>query len=238
MTACAIMQPSYMPWPGYFNLMATADVFVVLDDAQFQRSSWHCRNQIIVGGVATFLTVPVLRTGIDTKLCDAQINYRRDWRKSHAGQIRQAYSRTPGGALIVDALESVWLSRPDRLIDLNLAIIDTLVDVLRIDTPRVLASRLGVTGERSERLLGICEHLGVEDYLSPAGSAEYLEADGFALAGTVALHLQNFVPEPYLQRETETFIPYMSIVDVIANIGPDLAADYIRQPAFPHYVKE
>jgi hypothetical protein len=229
------MQPTYLPWSGYWNLMVTADTFVFLDDAQFQRTSWHCRNRIVVAGRAAFLTVPVCRTGLETRLCDARIDYSRDWRKSHEGQVRQAYARTRSGPLVLDLLRSAWMARPERLIDLNLRIIRDLAQLLGIQTPLWQSSQLGISGERSERLLKICRHFQAGDYLSPAGSAEYLEEDGFESDGETALHFQSFAPGAYSQPNVSEFIPYMSIVDVIANLGVDAAAAYVRQPSFPTF---
>jgi hypothetical protein len=235
MTACAIMQPTYLPWPGYFNLMEMADIFVILDDAQFQRSSWHCRNQILLGGKPMFLTVPIKRTGLSSRLTEAQIDYARDWAKSHEGKVRQAYSRTQSGKLVIEAIMGAWHSRPERLIDLNLSIITALAELLDITTPFVMASDLGIGGERSDRLLGICKSLGAEHYLSPAGSAEYLREDGFCNQSDVILHLQNFEYRPYSQFQATGFVPYMSVIDVMANLGSDAASEYIRNPAFADF---
>ena len=229
------MQPTYLPWSGYFNLLSTADVFVFLDDAQFQRKSWHCRNQILISGTARFLSVPVLSRGRLMAIDEAEIDYSRDWRREHEDGVREAYGATMGGPTVLELLGEAWNRRPRRLLDLNLAIIRSICGVLNIRTPLRLASELQVGGQRSERLLSICEHLGVTDYLSPSGSAGYLEQDGFAASGRVALHFQNFVPAPYPQRDATDFVPYMSVIDVIAQCGVEEAAAYVRRPSFPSY---
>lgn len=232
MTSVAIMQPTYLPWSGYFNLMAFSDVFVVLDDAQFQRSSWHCRNQIILGGDKSYLTVPIKRTGLQSRIDEVVIDYSKDWRKSHEGMIKQAYTRTKGGSVVIEALVSAWNTRPERLIDLNIMIIMSMAKILNIGSTILRSSQLGVIGKRSDRLLQICHRLCASDYLSPAGAAQYLKDDGFCNQKTVALHLQNFVPHAYPQPKAEIFVPYMSVVDVIANLGPHSAAQYVRQACF------
>lgn len=218
--------------------MATADIFVLLNNAQFQRSSWHCRNRIALEGEATFLTVPVQRSGLSTTLEEVLIDYSRNWCKSHEGKIRQAYARTLGGPLVIEALISSWHARPERLIDLNLNILKALAEILCIKTPWVKASSLGVVGKRSERLLEICTKLGAKHYLSPLGAEQYLEEDGFAKQSRISLHLQHFEPLPYAQFRATNFLPYMSVIDVIANMGADAAAEYVRQPAFDHFVKQ
>lgn len=235
MKSCAIMQPAYLPWSGYFNLMYTADVFVFLDDAQFQRTSWHSRNQIVLDGHQQFITVPVCQRGLGTPLREVEINYARDWRKSHEGKIKQAYARTADGAKIIKMLADIWQSRPLRLVDMTMSIIRDLAALLYIETPLITASELNIQGQRSQRLQDICGALHTEIYLSPGGSARYLDADGFSSSGNLKLHLQNFIPHHYQQFKTSNFIPYMSVIDVIANLGQENAATYIRQCAFPTY---
>ena len=232
------MQPTYLPWAGFFNLMVSADVFVILDDAQFQRSSWHCRNRIVLQGQSVFLTVPIRRTGLRMKLSEAIIDYGSDWRRSHEGQLRLAYSRAVSGTLILDLVSEAWRNKPERLAELNLRLIRSLASLLEIDTPLMLSSETGVEGKRSDRLLRLCRHVHATDYLSPAGSSQYLKEDGFENLEGVALHLQQFVPHPYVQYRADKFVPNMSVMDVIANQGPSFASSYVRQPAFPSYSKE
>jgi len=235
MKSCAIMQPAYLPWPGFFNLLATSNVFVVLDDAQFQRSSWHCRNRVLIQGRAAYLSAPIGRTGLKTKICDAQIDYSREWRREHENSVRQAYSKTPGGGLLVETLSQIWADRPTNLLTLNLAIMKSLAGLLKINTQIELASALDIKGERSERLLKICESLRANHYLSPKGSEQYLAEDGFEKQQSVSLHLQDFNPGRYPQQGIAEHVPFLSTVDLIANIGPELAREYVLSPSFPTY---
>jgi hypothetical protein len=218
--------------------MATADQFVFLDDVQFQRNSWHCRNKILLSGQTVFLTVPVRRTGLDTPLSDAQIDYNQNWRKSHEGQIRQAYSRTPGGPLIIDVLCDAWINRPKRLLDLNFKIIKSLSNLLEIETPLLCSSSLDILGERSERIHKICKYLHADSYLSPAGSAEYLADDKFDELGGVTLHLQDFISRAYPQHQALEFFSHLSVVDLIANLGVKGASEYVRYPSFSDLTSE
>lgn len=215
--------------------MVTADVFVALDNVQFRRSSWQSRNQIVLNGTVKFLSVPVMRTGLNTKLSDAEICYDRDWRRSHCGQMRQAYGTLPGSECILEMFEAVLQQRPARLLDLNLLLIQSLAEILEIQTEVVWASGLGALGSRSERLIQLCDKVEARHYLSPAGSEQYLVEDGFLNQDLVKLHLQRFTPSPYPQRGGQDFFPYMSVVDVIANLGAGAAAEYVRRPSFPSY---
>lgn len=232
MTSCAIMQPTYLPWPGYFNLMASSDIFVFLDDAQYQRSSWHCRNKILLNGKANMLSVPVLRSGLSTKLCDVQIDYSKNWRKSHEGSIRQAYSKLTWGKQVIELLTQAFQDKPTLLIDLNIRIITSLCRILMINTPVVLASTLNIIGHRSDRLLRICNALDANTYLSPMGSADYLKEDNFEGQKNIKLYFQKFDSTPYLQHKVKAFVPHLSVIDLIANLGPEVASEYVRQSSF------
>lgn len=232
MTSCAIMQPTYLPWPGYFNLIASSDVFVFLDDAQFQRSSWHCRNRILLNRKVIMLSVPVLRTGLSTRLCDAEIDYSRDWRKSHEGSIRQAYSRLIGGKQVIELLTQAFEDKPRLLVEMNISIITSICRILMINTPLALSSTLNIIGHRSDRLVRICRSLDANTYLSPAGSAGYLNEDGFEQTSDISLYFQKFDSTPYAQPEVDEFAPYLSVIDLIANLGPEGASEYIRKSSF------
>lgn len=226
------MQPTYLPWPGFFNLMASADRFILLDDAQFQRRSWQCRNRIVLDGKETFLSVPVCRADRSARINEIRISYTEDWRRIHSERVRHSYSRAPFGSLVSDLIDAVLLSRPERLVTLNLSLISEISALLKINTPRLLSSELGVSGVRSQRLLGLCSSVGAYRYLSPAGSIDYLETDQFSANGAVSLYVQEFRPDPYHQVDGDGFIPAMSVIDLIANVGVEAASKYVRNGAF------
>ena len=107
-------------------------------------------------------------------------------------------------------------------------LISRLKDHLGIDTPLVRASSLNCVGKRSEHLLNICQALQCHYYLSPAGSQEYLQVDGFAQQQDVALEMQRFNPAPYPQHRSGEFVSHLSVVDVLANLGQTATRDYIQ----------
>ncbi len=229
-----IMQPTYLPWAGYFNLMSEADVFVFLDDVQFEKQSWQQRNRVLVHGQPHWLTVPVRHESLSQLIRDIRIIAENPWRRKHASLIEQNYCRHPFFAELNAVLQLLNDDSLDRLAELNMAIIQRVAHQLALHPSLGCASQLGVSGSRSEKLLGICEHFGCEKYLSPVGSAEYLEKDGVFSKAKVRLCFQDFSPAPYPQHGTETFCSHLSILDVIANIGVEQTKSYIRStPAGP-----
>ena len=230
MKTCVIMQPTYLPWSGYFNLMAHADAFVFLDDVQFSRRSWQTRNRILLNGNEVMLTVPVQSSDRDqTRVRDVR-TASGPWPRKHFASLTQAYSNAAFGrellALISAAYES--LDSATHLATFNRNLIVLLAQALAIDKPLLNASELKCSGHRSEHLLNICLTVGCDEYLSPVGSAEYLAEDDFASNGRVSLRFQSYVPAPYPQPKTKIFVSHLSVVDVIAHHGLEFARHYVR----------
>lgn len=226
----AIMQPTYLPWLGYFNLMAQADRFVFLDDVQFSRQSWQQRNRIIEGDTLVWLSVPVQTGGhAGQEIRDVRIADAQPWRRKHLGRIAAAHARAPfGGA--VTALVSGVLDQPEsRLCALNIALIRAIAGHLGIGTPCHMASDLGIGGGRSERLVAICRHLGGTRYLSPAGARAYLDEDGVFAAEGFPLSFQSYRPNPYRAAAPILAGEFPSILDALAWIGPDATKALITQ---------
>jgi len=233
MKRCAIMQPTYLPWSGYFNLMAQVDVFVLLDDVQFQRRSWHSRNRILLQGREHLLTVPVAAAHQKARLDEVR-TADEPWRARHWATLVSAYGKAPHGRELLALLEPLYAQADPAdpagrsLSAWNESLIRVLAQALGLDTPLVRASELGCGGQRSEHLLNICLALACDHYLSPRGSREYLEEDEFEANDRVALSFQHFEPRPYPQPRADTFVSHLSVIDVIAQLGLPAAARYLR----------
>ncbi|MGH6909552.1 MAG: WbqC family protein [Phenylobacterium sp.] len=214
----AIMQPTYLPYLGYFHLIAQAEVFVFLDDVQFARRSWQSRNRILGASGEVMLTVPTRKTDRDAPIADIEISDAEPWAAKHLASIRHAYGKRPFFAEGMTFLEAQLGSPPARLADLNAGLIQAAAAELELKAEFVRASALPVTGQRSDRLLSICRAVGAADYLSPMGSADYMTEDGvFAGAGFPA-RFQSFVEVAYPQGQP-TFTPYMAFIDAVMNLG-------------------
>ena len=123
----AIMQPTYLPWAGYFSLIDSVELFVFLDDVQIERQSWQTRNRVCIGGREQMLTVPVKKTGLLTQIRDARVNDAANWRKKHQKSLHQAYGGAPFGEMILQQLDFILCDYSQvRLADINIAIITAM----------------------------------------------------------------------------------------------------------------
>jgi hypothetical protein len=225
------MQPTFLPWAGYFQLIAEADVFVFLDDVQFEKQSWQCRNRVLVAGKSHWVSVPV-HASLGQSICEIQTDESRHWRKKLIRTLEQAYARHPFRDEALGLVAEVLGEGETSLAELNMILIERAAERLHVSPVFARTSTLDIAGGRSERLVRICEQFGCEEYHSPAGADDYLAADGAFETSRVRLLLQAFEPGPYPQQGAAEFVSHLSIFDVVANLGWQAAAEYVRTGVF------
>lgn len=227
MTRVAIMQPTYLPWSGYFGLMQAVDVFVLLDTVQFARRSWQQRNQIKTATGAQWLSVPVLSKGKREQLIsEVQIDRSGAFEAAHRRSIELNYAKTPYfrayGADLLATLGSPSL----QLADLTADLIALLRAQLGIKTRLIRSSALNGNGAKAELLASLCRELGATCYVSPPGSHDYLDkSDAFTKLG-IPVDYYAYRHPVYSQPHGE-FLPFMSVIDMLFNCGP-ASLDIIR----------
>lgn len=219
----AVLQPSYLPWLGYFDQMCRVDVFVLYDDVQFDKHGWRNRNRIKTPDGPLWLTVPVLHSGQSRpRINEVCLDRRAPWCRKHLSSLRQYYARAPHARDILPALEDVLTRDWERLVDLNRAVITLMAAWLGVKTAVVTASELGIGGERTARLVAICRHFGARRYLSGDSARNYLDLEMFAEAG-IEVEWQEFRHPVYPQLHGP-FVSHLSAMDLILNCGPDSPA--------------
>jgi hypothetical protein len=228
LTSCAIMQPHYLPWPGYFHLIASVDIFVLLDDVQYERHSWQCRNRILKGEKPETIEVPVRKQPLSELITNIEVDDAKPWRERHLTALKLSYGHLPNGSKIIGAVAEVLGAGQTRLADLNGDLLGVLMAALGLTTPVLRASALGCGGRRSEHVAEICKAVGANTYMSPAGAREYLTEDQFEIASGIPITYMNFASDPYPQG-AGPFVSHLSVVDVIAHCGAEFAAAYIAR---------
>jgi hypothetical protein len=228
---CAIMQPTFLPWPGYFRLMRQVAVFVFLDDVQLSRQSWQTRNRVLVGGRVHWISAPVKHAGLDQTIADTELVETGSWRAKMARLLRQGYARHPFVADLQHLIDRIEGGGEQCLADLNIALIVDCASRLGITPICHRSTAIGLTStHRTERLIEICRTLRCDSYLAAAGSAGYLEADGFRDQSDIELAVACYEPPTYPQQGQRDFVSHLSIIDVVANLGWQGAAHYISGP--------
>ncbi|MBX7222983.1 MAG: WbqC family protein [Blastocatellia bacterium] len=219
----AILQPGYLPWLGFFDQLARVDTFVLYDDVQFTRRDWRSRNRIKTPGVGEgwqWLSVPVKNRGnYHSLIHEIEVDYEQNWVRKHLGAIKAHYGKAPFFKTYFGELEALLEARPARLVDLDVSITRRCAEWLGIATPMVFSSTLTATGESTARLVAICRELGATSYLSGNAAQDYLDESLFAAVG-ISVEWQNYV-HPTYQQQGGDFLPFMCILDLLLNCGPE-----------------
>jgi hypothetical protein len=216
-----ILQPSYLPWLGYFDQMSKGDVFVVYDDVQFDKNGWRNRNRIKTPQGSQWLTVPVLTKGRSFPLNrEVEINNTVSWHTKQLKSIVQNYRQARFFNQYMGPIERI-LERPWRmLIDLDMAFIHMLVEQLELRTRIYLSSDLKIPKMgKTERLIEISRYFGADTFLEGDAGKNYVNEALFAGKG-ITLEYHGYRHPVYHQLHGD-FIPYMSVVDLLFNHGRD-----------------
>jgi hypothetical protein len=207
-----IMQPYFLPYIGYFQLIATVDVFVVYDDVNFIKQGWVARNRILCNGAEHLLTLRLQGAGSNVLINSITVDHQP---RKMLRTIEQSYIKAPEFTRVYPVVEKV-ISNPER----NLATflyhqIKSLCELMGISTRIVLSSSMekpgGLAGQ--DRVLAICERLGASSYINAIGGQALYSKDVFAARGMELSFLQS--GDIRYKQFKEPFIPWLSIVDVL-----------------------
>jgi len=212
-----IHQPELLPWYGYIDKLYSSDVFVILDDVQFKKNNFQNRNKILTKNGEIWLSVPVeAKNRLTNTIRTTNISWVKDWRKKFIASIKQNYSKHPYFSELNDFLV-IFEKEHKTLFELNYEILCYIVDILDIKTKIILQSELKPSGQKTELLLDICTKLGATGYLMGSGGSDYFD---YELFSSIEIIEHKVVLPKYTQLNSPNeFIPYMSFIDIISNIG-------------------
>lgn len=213
-----IIQSSYIPWRGYFDLIDDVDLFIFLEDVRYSHGTWRTRNQIKTPQGLLWLTVPVHHDS-QTLIQDVDIDYRHRWVDKHIGSLRQHYGKAPYFALYSQPVFDILASRLKTLSALNIALSRQIMSMLGIRTDTRLSSEFSATGQKDDRLLNLLRAAGATLYLSGPTAKAYIDPARFADAG-IGLSYKTYEYAEYSQLYG-AFQGQVSVLDLIFNCGPE-----------------
>jgi hypothetical protein len=215
----AVHQPMYLPYPGFFHKLSMADVFIIMDDVQYDKRFTN-RNRILVPQGPLWISVPINKDDKFHENRFIRINNSIEWRADHLKKIRNSYTNAPFFHLYKGKLEEVYGRDWGLLFELDLELVKAAAGWLGINVKIVKESELQVGGTSTDRLINACKAVGADTYVSGIGGKNYMDEASFTKSGLRVVY-QDYHPAPYSQRFTKTFVPDLSIVDLLANMGPD-----------------
>jgi WbqC-like protein family len=218
----AILQSCYIPWKGYFDIIAMVDVFVVYDDVKYSKNHWHNRNLIKTQHGLKWLTVPVSpRHDSDSIDTIDSMRIAHPFVKKHWRSIAQSYAQAPYFKKYSKELERCFkiAGGLDTLSAVNVHLLKFICRELGIDTEIVSSRDLKARGTPTERLANICREVGANIYLSGPSAKAYLDEEEFAKSG-IALEWMDYSSYPHYAQLHGPFAHGVTILDLILNEGP------------------
>lgn len=215
----AIVQSSYIPWKGYFDLIRSVDHFILLDNVQFTRRDWRSRNRIKTRQGLAWLTVPVHSRGRYTQRIEDTTIADPSWGRRHWRSLEASYARTPYFRMYADLFEPLYEAPPDRLSCVNHAFITAICRVLGISTPITWSSEYTARDDRNLRLVDLCRAVGATEYLSGPSARAYLDVAAFDAAG-ISVRFADYAGYPEYQQPHGPFEHGVTVLDLLFCTGP------------------
>jgi hypothetical protein len=230
MKKVAILQSNYIPWKGYFDLIAAVDEFILYDDMQYTRRDWRNRNQIKTPQSVQWLTIPVQVKGkyyqsIRETEIDGTV-----WAKDHWKTLSQNYRRAPFFSEIAAWLEPLYLAEPQaHLSQSNRRFIEAVCSYLEIKTIISNSWDYPLSEGKSERLADLCAAAGGNEYISGPAAKSYIDESVFRERG-IRLSWFDYEGYPEYPQLWGDFTHGVSILDLLFNCGKDahLYMRYVR----------
>lgn len=227
MKKVAILQSNYIPWKGYFDLIASVDEFIIYDDVQYTPRDWRNRNQIKTYQGKQWLTVPVIKKGKrHQKINEAEISD-TGWELKHWKSLVNTYSKTPYFNDVSSWLKPLYLQRRyTHLSSLNYDFIKAICNYLRINTVISHSSNYELADGKTQRLVELCKEVKASEYISGPAAKEYIKEDLFN-KNNIKLTWFEYLNYPEYPQLHGEFTHNITILDLLFNTGKR-ASSYMK----------
>jgi hypothetical protein len=216
-----LLQPGYLPWLGFFEQMLRDEVFVHYDDVQYTKKDWRNRNRIKTPQGPQWLTVPVVTSGRFTQLvAEVRVDNSSNWQRRHLGALEGNYRRAPHFEWCYEPLAACLREPHDLLIDLDDALTRVLCGLLGFERETHRATEYDLTDpDQNGRVIECMKKVGKPVLYNGAASRAIIDLPRFRAEGLDVV-FQDYTHPTYPQLWGD-FVPYLSVVDLLMNVGPD-----------------
>jgi hypothetical protein len=208
-----IMQPYFLPYIGYWQLIAAVDVFVIYDNIKYTKKGWINRNRFLMNGAEAVFSLPLRK---DSDFLDVNQRYLADSydREDLLNRFREAYRKAPEFSSVMPLLEKIIRNPVANLFEYIIRSIREVCEFLEIKTPLVVSSTIACDHslKSAERVQAICKALGADTYVNPVGGLELYSKEDFASHGIDLKFLKALLFE--YEQSGNAFVPWLSILDV------------------------
>jgi hypothetical protein len=223
----AILQSNYIPWKGYFDIIARVDEFILYDEMQLTVRDWRNRNRIKTQNGLIWLTIPVIHSNFHQKISETKISNRL-WATKHIKSLQNSYSKALYYKEFIDIIRDIYeqIKNEEYLSIINYKIIVEVCRILKINTKISLSKDFQLLGDRTERIINICKQVSATEYVSGPSAKNYIKMDKWGEANIKLTWMDYSCYSEYYQLHNG-FEHQVSIIDLIFNLGPN-ARKYMK----------
>ena len=214
----SILQSNYIPWKGYFDIIAKSDVFVIYDEVQYTKNDWRNRNKILTPHGTNWLTIPVRVNNLDQKIFETKIAS-NNWQKKHISSLQGNYTKANYFREYKERVFSMFENQSEYISEVNISFIKGICNLLDIKTQIIDSRELNLEGDRNMRLLEACKKLNANKYISGPAAKSYLDLDLFNKEG-IEVEWMNYSGYKEYKQVYEPFNHGVTILDLMFNLGP------------------
>lgn len=221
----AILQSNYIPWKGYFDVIAKSDVFVIYDEVQYTKNDWRNRNLIKTKDGLQWLTIAVRQESLNQAIFDTKV-FKTNWTKKHMGTLQANYAKAPYFTEYKNRIFKIYEQASTNLSEINSAFIKEICAILEIDTEIIDSRSLNLVGDKQEKLVQACQQLDADIYLSGPAAKSYID-EVFFTDNQIKVEWMDYSNYKSYNQIHPPFEHGVSILDLIFNEGPN-AKKYLK----------
>lgn len=222
----AIMQPYFLPYIGYFQLIAAVDVFILYDNTKYTKKGWINRNRLLLNGTDSTFSLPLKHDSDDLDICERELatSFKRD---KLLNQFIGAYRRAPYFEQTMPLLDQIVRYEDTNLFRFLHHSITRICQQLGITTTIEISSNVAIdhTLRRQAKVLAQCDAMHASIYINAIGGVDLYEKEAFQERGIQLNFIRSKLPE-YAQFGN-AFVPHLSIIDVMMFNSPDVIQSYL-----------
>jgi hypothetical protein len=215
----SILQSNYIPWKGYFDIIAKSDAFVIYDEVQYTKNDWRNRNLIKTQNGLEWLSISVRQESLNQKIFETNILH-SNWSKKHKSTLQTNYGKTPYFKEYKDAFFEIYDTPSNCLSEINRLFIEKICGILAIETKIIDSRELNLIGDKVERLVDACKKLKATKYLSGPAAKNYMNEVLF-YENNIELEWMDYSNYKEYNQLYPPFEHGVSILDLIFNEGPN-----------------
>lgn len=221
----AILQSNYIPWKGYFDMIASVDVFVIYDEVQYTKNDWRNRNLIKTKNGLQWLTIAVKQERLTQAIYETEV-FKKNWTKKHIGTLQANYAKTSYFSEYKNRIFDIYENASTNLSEINLDFIKEICVILDIDTKIIDSRSLNLSGNKQEKLIQACKQLDADVYLSGPAAKSYIDEAVFENQN-ISVEWMDYSNYKVYNQLHPPFEHGVSVLDLIFNEGPN-SKEYLK----------